>query len=55
MKLNSIDADLYNKGIASENGFGTIANPSADNNSYRISTNHSELNNLEIVSMQTIL
>ena len=55
MKLNSMDADLHNKGIASENGFGAIANPSAENNSYRISTNNSELNNLEIVSMQKIL
>ena len=55
IKLNSIDADLHNKGIGAEDGFGAIANPSADNNSYRVSNNHNDLNNIEIVSMQTIL
>ena len=55
IELNSIDADLLNKGIAGEDGFGAIANPSSDNNSYRITSNEIDHNNIEMVTIKTIL
>ncbi len=55
IELNSIDADLFNKGIAGEDGFGAIANPDADNNSFRIANNKNNSKNIDLVSIQTIL
>ena len=55
INLNKIDVDLHNKGIAGEDGFGAIANPSSDNNSYRITSNEIDHNNIEMVTIKTIL
>lgn len=55
IELNSIDALILNKGIGCEDGFGQIANPGADNNSYRITEHLDASDKIEIISIQKIL